>query len=168
VLVVGTAVIVIKARGSAGPAATTDGGVELGPGQTDPGAEAIARATELAGAGRQTQALELLLGARKTRPDDPRLSYFAGKLYFERYWWSDGLKQLRDTVRLDPGYRNDPELLRIVLRGFITTPRYNDELAGFLRDELGAAAKAALEETARDHPNAVIRQRATNELKRYK
>jgi hypothetical protein len=168
-VVVATAVIVIKACGGGdGASAPGDGGARTGSASGDPGAEVIARATELAGGGRQTAALELLLGARKTHPDDPRLSYFAGKLYFERFWWGDGLKQLRDTVRLDPGYRNDPELLRTVLRGFITTPRYNDELAGFLRDELGPAAKAALEETARDHPNALIRQRATTELKRYR
>ena len=55
-----------------------------------------------------------------------------------------------------------------MLRGFITTPGYNDELAAFLRDEIGSAAQPFLEETARDHPNAAIRSRAASELRRYR
>ena len=73
----------------------------------------------------------------------------------------------RDAIRLEPSYRSDPELIKTVLRGFNTTPSYNDDLAGFLRDDIGSAAQPLLEETARDHPNPVIRSRAAAELRRY-
>jgi hypothetical protein len=55
-----------------------------------------------------------------------------------------------------------------VLRGFLTTPSYNSDLASFLREEIGSAAQPFLEETARDHPNATIRSRAASELHRYR
>ena len=101
-------------------------------------------------------------------PDSALLAYTAGRICFSKYYWTEGLKDFRDAIRSDPGYRSDPELIKIVLRGFITTPGYNDDLAGFLRDDIGSAAQPFLDETARDHPNPVIRSRAAAELRRYR
>jgi hypothetical protein len=53
------------------------------------------------------------------------------------------------------------------LKGFSTTQRLNEDLANFLHDEIGAAAKPFLEETSRDHPSPMIRARAAAELRRY-
>jgi len=80
---------------------------------------------------------------------------------------TEGLRSFRDALRLEPSYRGDPELIKLVLRGFITTPSYNNDLAAFLREEIGSAAVPFLEETARDHPNPMIRSRAVSELRRY-
>ena len=129
--------------------------------------DVLARANGLVGKGRREAAIDLLASARKTFPDDARLAYLAGKLYFAKLWWTDGLKQFRDAVRLDPAYKDDPELIKTVLKGFITTPRYDSALASFLREEIGEAAKPYLEETASSHPNKSIRARAASELARY-
>ena len=133
----------------------------------DPVGDVLSRANEFIANGRREAAIDLLSGARKTFPNDARLAYLAGKLYFSKLWYTDGLKQLRDAVRLDPTYKSDPELIKTVLKGFNTTPRYDAALAGFLRDQIGDAAKPFLEETAQNHPNAGIRARAASELKRY-
>ena len=77
------------------------------------------------------------------------------------------LESFRDAIRIEPTYRTDPELIKTVLKGFITTPTYNEELSSFLRDDIGDPAKAFLEETSREHPNATKRARAAQELKRY-
>ncbi|MGN6109391.1 MAG: protein kinase domain-containing protein [Kofleriaceae bacterium] len=163
--------VVLATSGSSSTTPPVDAAVAPAPAPTpapaDPAADVLARADELISAGRREAALDLLTGSRRAFPEDARLSYLAGKLYFERLWWTDGLKQLRDTVRLDPQYRTDPELIKIVLKGFITTPRYDSALASFLREEIGPAAKPYLEETATSHPNASIRQRAASELRRY-
>jgi hypothetical protein len=134
----------------------------------DAAGDVVARANELLAAGRREAALDVALVGRKSYPDDARIAYVAGQILFAKLYWSDGLKQLRDAIRLDPHYRDDPELIKTVLRGFNTTPRYNDELADFLHDEIGAAARPLLEETANGHPNPTIRARAADELRRYR
>jgi len=40
-------------------------------------------------------------------------------------------------------------------------------LARFLREDIGDAAKAYMEDTAKNHPNPIVRSRATAELRRY-
>ncbi len=137
------------------------------PPEADGAQQILARAADLAATGEREAALDLLTKSRAVYATNAELPYLAGKLYFGKLWWTDGLKQFRDAVRLEPRYRTDPELIKIVLKGFITTPSYNDELAQFLRTEIGASAAQYLEETARDHPNAAIRARAKSELARY-
>jgi tetratricopeptide (TPR) repeat protein len=134
----------------------------------DPGQSVMARANELAAQGDKDTALDLLSRARRQSPDSAGLAYTAGKIYFSKFYWTDGLKSFRDAIRSDPTYRSDPELIKIVLRGFLSTPGYNDDLANFLREDIGAAAQPLLEETARDHPNAALRARAATELRRYR
>jgi tetratricopeptide (TPR) repeat protein len=165
------AVAVVASRGSGGPG---EAGGTASPGgstgsalATDPARDAIARANDLAAQGEREAALDLLRRARRQAPDSAPLAYTAGRICFAKFYWSEGLKHFRDAIRLDPGYRADPELIKTVLRGFITTPSYNDDLASFLRDDIGGAAQPFLEETARDHPSAMIRSRAAAELRRY-
>jgi hypothetical protein len=133
----------------------------------DPVGDVLSRANELVANGRREAAIDLLASARKTFPDDARVAFLAGKLYFAKLWYTDGLKQFRDAVRIDPSYKSDPELIKTVLKGFITTPRYDSALANFMHDQLGDAVKPFLEETAQNHPNANRRARAASELRRY-
>jgi hypothetical protein len=167
------AVIAASRGGDTKQAAAADAGVtgtgeiEMDPVRADDAAQVIARAAELAGNGEREAAIDLLIKARVVYPDDADLPYHAGKLYFSKLWWTDGLKSFRDAIRLEPTYRTDPELIKTVLKGFITTPTYNEELASFLREDIGEPSKMFLEETARDHPNATKRARAAAELKRY-
>lgn len=116
----------------------------------------LARAADLVANGDREAAIDLLGKSRALYVDNAEIPYMAGKLYFAKLWWTDGLKNFRDAVRLEPRYKTDPELIKTILKGFITTPSYNDELAAFLRNEIGAPAVQYLEETSRDHPNATI------------
>jgi len=138
------------------------------PPATDPIRDVVARASELAAQGDREAALDLLRRARRQSPDSAVLAYTAGRICFSKFYWTEGLKHLRDAIRLDPGYRTDPELIKTVLRGFNTTPSYHDDLASFLRDDIGSAAQPFLEETARVHPSATVRSRAAAELRRYR
>jgi len=142
-------------------------GAASGAGSADPTRDVVARASELAAQGDREAALELLRRARRQNPASGVLAYTAGRICFSKFYWTEGLKNFRDAVRNDPAYRTEPELIKTVLRGFLTTPGYNDDLAAFLRDEIGSAAQPFLEETARDHPSSAIRARAASELRRY-
>jgi eukaryotic-like serine/threonine-protein kinase len=163
-------IAVIAARGKADPVALPPDAAVAQPitiDKGDPVGDVLSRANEAIANGRRESAIDLLAGARRTFPDDARLAYLLGKLYFAKLWYTDGLRHLRDAVRLDPVYKSDPELIKTVLKGFITTPRFDSSLAGFLHDHIGAPAKPFLEETAENHPNPSIRARAAAELRRY-
>jgi serine/threonine-protein kinase len=141
--------------------------IEMG-GTTAGGADKIlARADELMANGEQQAALSLLDKSAPAFPDNADIPYRAGKLYFAKMWWNDGLRHFRNAVRIDPTLKTDPELIKLALKAFITTPDYNDGIANFLRDDIGPMAQQYLEETARDHPNKSIRARAKRELARY-
>jgi serine/threonine-protein kinase len=130
--------------------------------------ELVTRASKLASAGQREGAIDLLMKARKTYPDDARLPYHLARLYLEKMWWADGLKQARAAIALDPNLKSDAELIKLVLRGFNTTKSYDGTLARFLRDDIGEPARAYVEDTAKNHPNPIVRSRATAELRRYK
>ena len=111
--------------------------------------------------------LPILLAARKTYPKDARLAYHAALLYLEKLWWADGLKLARTAIELDPAYRSDAALIKLVVRGFNTTKSVDYTLASFLRKDIGAPAKPFIEEAATKHPNPIVRSRAKAELKHY-
>ncbi|HEY5936863.1 MAG TPA: serine/threonine-protein kinase [Kofleriaceae bacterium] len=126
----------------------------------------LVAAEELLVRGKREQALQLIVASRGPYPADARLAAEAGKLYFQKMWWTEGLKQLRDAVRLDPTYTTDVELIKVVLKGFNTAQSYG-EIARFLRESIGPMAKQFLQETAKSHTNPGVRARAAAELKRY-
>jgi serine/threonine-protein kinase len=160
-------VLVARCRGSAPPAsavASGDAGIEA----TAPTDAIVHDILDRIVAGDKDTALELALRARRQYPDNGELASLAGRIYFAKLYWTDGIRQFRDAIRLSPAYRTDPELIKTVLRGFITTPDVDDRIEEFLRVDIGPEARSYLEETARDHPNAIIRARAAWELKRFR
>jgi serine/threonine-protein kinase len=164
-------IIAMLASGSHQESATPDArpavAVVVTPDAADPSADVLTRARALVADGNTDEAIALLDAARKTFPDRAALSYEMGKLYFGRFWWHDGLEALRAAIRVDPAYRTDPELIKMVLRGFIMTPDTDDGLARFLLVDIGSDAIPYLEETAASHPSQKVRGRATALLARY-
>ena len=112
-------------------------------------------------------AITLLTKARKSAPDNAHFALMLGRAYFAKLWWSEGVKNFRDAVRLDPELKSDPEMLKTLLKGFLTTPDVDDRIADFMV-ELGDPMKAYLQETAETHPNKQLRARAKAELRNYR
>ncbi len=135
---------------------------------TDPVAPSLARASDLYANGDLEPALDVVTKARRSHPESAQLAYLAGKIYFAKLYWADGVKAFREAMRLDAAYKTDPELVKIAIRGFLTTPETHSQLEEFLRVDLGSAARAGLEETAKSHPNAALRARAKTELAKLK
>ena len=133
---------------------------------SDPAADVVKQASDLLAAGDIDGAIEMATKARKQYPQSAALPYVAGRAYFAKYWWTDGIKSFRDAIKLDPTYRADRELIKAVLRGFITTPRMDERLSGFLV-EIGSDAVPMIEETAKTHHNPQIRDRANALLRRF-
>jgi len=137
------------------------------PGADDPVADLVARARGMAAGGRLKPAIDLLAKARKTHPQDARLPYHAGLLYLDKMYFADGLPLVRAAIALDPAYRSDDTLIKLLVRGFNATASYDGMIARFLHDDIGQAAKPYLEETAQHHTNPIVRNRAIAELRRY-
>jgi serine/threonine protein kinase len=119
------------------------------------------------GAGRTDAALGLLARSRKKYPQNGEIRYLAGTLHFEKKAWADGLAMFREALKIDPYYATNGDFIKAVVKGFATTPAYNDDIAKFLRDQIGSPAEAYLDEVATTHADTAIRKRAADELKKY-
>jgi serine/threonine-protein kinase len=100
-----------------------------------------------------------------THSDAARAAFDEGKAYFAKMWWADGIKSLQRAIGIDPSYRSDPELIAMVVKGFTTTPGYDDRLGSFLV-YIGGPAASAVEDQAQHHINPQIRARCAALLKR--
>jgi serine/threonine protein kinase len=125
----------------------------------DPTDAIVANANELVAAGKVDAALDVLLDARRVYPDRAVLPLTAGKLYFSKLWWNDGLVNFREAIKIDPALKRDPAVLAAAVRAFTTTPGYDGRLASFIL-ELGAPAIPLLEAVAKSHANPGTRARA--------
>jgi len=132
----------------------------------DPIAPVLARVADLYSNGDVEPALALVTKERTAHPDSAQLAFLEGKIYFAKLWWSNGIKAMRDAIRLDPGYRSDPELIKLAIRAFLTTPDTDPQLAELLQKDIGAPARPLLTETAKSNSSPALRARAAAELER--
>jgi serine/threonine-protein kinase len=109
-------------------------------------------------------AVELLKKERKNHPDNAELAFLSGKANFGRLWWTDGIDDFRTAIKLDPSYKTNDDLLKTVLKGFLTTPDVDERITSFMRRDIGLPLKPYLEETAQKHPKKNLRARAQAEL----
>jgi tetratricopeptide (TPR) repeat protein len=133
----------------------------------DPIPAVIDRAEDLAREGQLKPAIEALLKARRGAPGDARLPLTAGKLYLAKLWFGDAVPQLRAAFSIDQSLRGDPEVIKLLIAAFNAPRSYDAAIARFLRDDIGQAARPFLEEVAAHHPNAIVKKRAADELRRY-
>jgi len=165
------ALVVIIAIATSGGGTKQTGSASAGSGSTaaaeetpdDPVPRVVERANALIASEDYEQAVSALRRARKANPNNAELAFLSGKANFGRLWWTDGVADFRNAIELDASYRENPELLKAVLKGFITTPDVDDRIVGFMR-EIGPPFRPYLEETAETHPKKHIRARARAEL----
>jgi predicted Zn-dependent protease len=81
----------------------------------DPADAIAADAKALADAGKVDKAIDMLVKARATYPDRASLPLLAGKLYFAKLWWTDGIASFRAAFKLDPSLK---VVARRTLRGW--------------------------------------------------
>jgi serine/threonine-protein kinase len=134
---------------------------------SDPAHDLAVSAKQLVESGKEEAAIDSLVKARRVYPQSAELALDLAKRYLTKLWWTDGIANARDALKLDPTLKEDTELIKLVVRGFNKTPAYDDRLASFLI-EIGHPAKPLLEETARSHANPSTRARAESLLRRMK
>jgi hypothetical protein len=133
----------------------------------DPVPQILEDANQMIAADDPERAISMLAKARRTHPDNAQLALVMGKANFAQLYWTEGVKNFRDAIRLDSELRGDVEMLKTVLKGFLTTPDVDDRIAHFMRNDVRDDMKPMLEETAAKHPNKQLRARAKAELRHY-
>jgi hypothetical protein len=131
---------------------------------SDPVPQVIERANAMIASEDYEDAVAVLKRARKANPDNAELAFLSGKANFGRLWWTDGIDDFREAIKLDDSYKENSDLLKTVLRGFLTTPDVDDRIVEFMRHDIGPPMRPYLEETAEKHPNKQKRARARAEL----
>lgn len=145
--------------------------VAIGPGgpltaepKGDEAAAIVERANALLASEDYEAATSMLRKARKEHPSHAEIAFLAGKAYFGQLYWTDGVDSFRAAIELEPSYKENPELLKTVLKGFLTTPDVDDRIVDFMRHDIGLPMRPYLEETAEKHPKKHLRARARAEL----
>jgi tetratricopeptide (TPR) repeat protein len=160
-------IVIIAAGGSKKSPTTPKTGsgsstIEMGEDKIDPG-PVIEKATALIASEDYDEAVSVLKRARKSNSDNAQLAFLSGKANFGRLYWEQGIEDFREAIRIDDGYKENPDLLKTVLKGFLTTPDTDDRIVELMR-EIGPPMRPLLEETAEKHPKKNLRARARAEL----
>jgi serine/threonine-protein kinase len=119
----------------------------------DPAGRALYDANHRVAAGDIDGALHILATAHAAYSANPDIPYMAGRLYFQKQRYHDGISSLRAAVDLFPGYQDDPNLAKLVVDAFLATPTRNAEIAKFLHD-IRATALPLLRDAAATNPRA--------------
>jgi hypothetical protein len=135
------------------------------PDPADPVAGIVVAAKQLAAAGKLDRALDVVIAGRALYRDRAELPLLAGKLYFSKFWWAEGIASFREAIKLDPSLATDHELGEVAVTGFMTTPDWDGRLSSFVL-ELGPTALPALEAVARSQRAPASRARAAELAKR--
>jgi len=126
----------------------------------DPAGGMVLAAKQLATGGHVDRAIDLLTAGHAIYPDRADLPLLAGKLYFSKFWWNDGIASFREAIKLDASLKDDAEVIAAAVHGFLTTPDWDPRIAQFIT-ELGPAALAALDDAAKAQKVPALRGRAT-------
>jgi len=121
-------------------------------------ATGLHRVSELIKAGRKPDAIDELRRLR-LHSRSPYIDYMLGKLYFDRHWWSEGMRHYRAAIRGNPAYRRRHPLIRDVISALL-----DDRTAALAEQiivrDIGKPALPYLSHVARNHSQAKMRLRA--------
>jgi serine/threonine-protein kinase len=124
-----------------------------------PSVHALAR---MVAAGKVDQAIPLLYAARELSPHEARVPLLLGHAYFRKVWRTDGLREYRAALTLEPALRDDAVLMHNAVVA-LEDPTYRPARA-LLHKHPSRAAVHALREAARSAKNPQLARRAAKLL----
>lgn len=110
---------------------------------------------------------EAIRGLRKLRTEMPRsayVPYLLGNLYFDRMWWTDGIKSYREAIRRNRVYRKKVTLNKNLIRA-LGSNKTRGKAAWTFQNLIGRAALPHLRRAAKADKNRLVRLRAANLVK---
>jgi len=124
----------------------------------------LGRVKALIGAGRRDEAIKELRQMR-LRNKGAYLDYLLGKLYFEKRWWTEGMRAYRGAVRKNRSYARRRRLVRDVVAALIDD-KTASQAERLITRQIGRAALPHLKQVAKRHKVARMRQRAERVIQR--
>jgi serine/threonine-protein kinase len=137
---------------------------EAGAGQLPP--SGLERVRALIKAKRIDEAVNELRRMRR-RSKSAYIDYLLGRLYFEKRWWTEGMKSYRSAIRKNRSYAQRAPLIRDVVSALIDRKTAGGAERMITR-EIGKAALPHLRRVARRHRMANMREKAEQLIKRLK
>jgi serine/threonine-protein kinase len=122
--------------------------------------ESLSDVKALIAEGRRNAAISGLVALRRKQPDSAYIPYLLGNLYFEKRWWTDGMKSYQAALRNNPAYRRRAVLNKNVIRA-LGSPQTSRAATSLVLRWLGRAAVPYLRRAAQTDPNPRVRQRAS-------
>jgi tetratricopeptide (TPR) repeat protein len=119
----------------------------------------IARVYALLRAGRRDDAIAELIKLRYRSPKSAEVEYRLGRLYFDKRWWTEGMKAYRAAIHKNPVYRNRRRISIDVINALTDKDTMRQAEAMILKD-LGRVSLPHLERAAKRHENPKVRKRA--------
>jgi serine/threonine-protein kinase len=129
-------------------------------------ASGLERVKALIKAKRYDDAISELRRMRR-RSKSAYIDYLLGRLYFEKRWWTEGMKSYRSAIRKNRGYGRRYPLIRDVISALIDNKTAGAAERMILRD-IGKAALPQLHQVAKGHRMANMRQKAEQLIKRLR
>jgi predicted Zn-dependent protease len=117
----------------------------------------IADVAALLKAGRAEDALKGLRRMRRRHPKNAYIPFLLGKLYFERRWWSEGIKAYRAALKLDPAYTRRRRINDDLIDA-LGSPKTAAEARALLVKTIGAPARPHLRRASKTHQVKEVRK----------
>jgi hypothetical protein len=121
-------------------------------------------AARLVSLGLDDQAITVVQDVRRDYPRSAYANFLLAAAYFDKLWWSEGLKYARAAIQIDPAYRRSPKLARLLVRSLMSD-NFWPKAAAFLQQEMAETAPLYLEEAAQSHRSPSVRARAAQILR---
>ncbi len=136
-----------RAEAAATPAATPPSGGDV---------RRLADVRALLKAGQPAAALKGLRRLRYKHPKNAYIPFMLGKLYFQRRWWSEGIKAYASALRLDASYRRRRTINEDLIEA-LGSPATSNKARRLIVSTIKSAALPYLKRAAKKHSVAKVR-----------
>jgi serine/threonine-protein kinase len=144
-----------------------DGPVSSEPARPPPSGRSVRNLRDvkaLLDAGQREEALVGLRVLRRRSPRNAYVPYLMGTLYFDKRWWSEGMKAYAASIRNNPAYRRKRRIIKDLIDAL--GGRRTEAEAARMLQKTGRASLHYLRAAAKKHHSARVRQRAASLARR--
>jgi len=111
-----------------------------------------------------------LAGLNKLAPKAKKsayIRYLRGKLYFEKRWRTDALKNYAEAIRLNRAYRKNTFVIRHSIEA-LADRKTRGRARALLRNKIGRPAARFLRRAAKRHQSTIVRREAKKLARRMR
>lgn len=115
-------------------------------------------------AGQREEALVGLRVLRRRSPRNAYIPYLMGNLYFDKRWWSEGMKAYAAAIHVNPAYRRKRKIIKDLIDAL--GGRRTEAEAASMIQKSGRSSLPYLRAAAKKHHSTRVRQRAASLARR--